>query len=142
MMISKNMTSPSEPRLVRSNPPPSHSDPFEQAIYAHVPKKTATALAEFRRSLAPFLRMFEKRLTEPGVLVSGKRSVIVVALRLLIALLAPAMGVVKIGVGLSPEKPVTYLIVLCIVSTVVALDGFARRPHRTRLGDRLLASLK
>ena len=60
----------------------------------------------------------------------------------LAALTAPAVGAVKIVVGLSRDKPVGFLVAACVVSTVLALVLFARKPHRTRRGDAALEWLK
>jgi uncharacterized protein (TIGR04222 family) len=65
-----------------------------------------------------------------------------VAAGLAVALFVPAMGVVKILVGLSRDKPVTFLVLACVVSVVIALAAFARRPLRTRRGDAVLESLR
>ena len=52
-----------------------------------------------------------------------------------------ALGIIKIGVGLSRERPVALLVVLCVVLAVVTLAFAFKRPSRSRSGDRVLAEL-
>jgi uncharacterized protein (TIGR04222 family) len=63
-------------------------------------------------------------------------------LPLVLVLLVPLFGVVKIFVGISRDRPVTILVVLCIFSVIVAFGGFGRSVYRSRRGDRALGQLK
>jgi uncharacterized protein (TIGR04222 family) len=59
-----------------------------------------------------------------------------------IALSAPILGAIKVVVGISRDKPVGYLVVLCVVASVLAWLLFRPRPGRTPRGDRMLADLR
>ncbi|HEY9908433.1 MAG TPA: TIGR04222 domain-containing membrane protein, partial [Thermosynechococcaceae cyanobacterium] len=61
---------------------------------------------------------------------------------ILLLLTLLGLGVAKIAVGLSREKPVSFLIFLCFVVTVWGLGLFKALPQRTRYGDRVLADLR
>jgi uncharacterized protein (TIGR04222 family) len=52
-----------------------------------------------------------------------------------------AVGVAKIGVGLSRDKPVLFLVGACVV-TLFVLVRLRVRPYLTPLGSRLLADLR
>ena len=52
-----------------------------------------------------------------------------------------ALGIAKIGVGLSRERPVAMLVVLCMLLAAVTLAFALKRPSRSRSGDRVLAEL-
>src|SRR5262249_16876522 len=61
---------------------------------------------------------------------------------LLLMLALAGFGALKILIGISRDKPVTFLLMLCALTVIVALGVFLRRPHRTRHGDRVLDRLK
>jgi uncharacterized protein (TIGR04222 family) len=52
-----------------------------------------------------------------------------------------ALGLAKIGVGLSRERPVALLVLLCGVAAIVALGFWFARPRCTPTGDRERARL-
>src|SRR6185295_20097140 len=58
------------------------------------------------------------------------------------AFAAIAVGVIKIVVGLNRDRPVGFLVAMCLAAFVVALIAFARRPLRSRKGDAALKELK
>lgn len=98
------------------------------------------------RSLRPLVHAEAQRLgadlRRHRLLLGDGPALRVALLGTLTALAVPAVGVIKIGVGVSRRKPVGFLIAACVVSTVVGLICFARLPRRTRLGDEVLARLK
>jgi uncharacterized protein (TIGR04222 family) len=52
-----------------------------------------------------------------------------------------ALGIAKIAVGLSRDRPVALLVVLCLLLAAVTLGFALKRPSRSRSGDRVLAEL-
>jgi uncharacterized protein (TIGR04222 family) len=60
---------------------------------------------------------------------------------LMIAVLL-ALGVFKIFVGISHNKPVGYLFLLCFLISVIGLCFLLITPHRTRYGNRILEELR
>ena len=58
------------------------------------------------------------------------------------ALLALLVGLLKIFIGLSRQRPVAILVGLCATAFVIALAAFLRRPLRSRFGDAVLRQLR
>ncbi len=83
-----------------------------------------------------------ERLKSLDLIVCDARESIGRIVPTMLVLLVPAIGAIKILVGLSREKPVGFLAIACIVATIVAFAGFGRRLHRTWRGDRALSRLK
>ena len=130
------------PRLLRESPLPPVTHPFEEAVYDKVAALGGSNIAGIRQQTGSQLSAIEEQLRRLGLLVSRSQSAKAVCYPLFLALLVSALGVVKISVGLSRAKPVGFLIFLCMVSVLVALGAFARRPRRSRRGDQVLAGLK
>jgi uncharacterized membrane protein YgcG len=55
-------------------------------------------------------------------------------------LLLSGLGAAKIVVGVLRDRPVSILVVLCVIVTAIAIGLWALRPRRTRAGDRLIAA--
>lgn len=55
--------------------------------------------------------------------------------------LALGLGVAKIAAGLSRDKPVLFLVLLCIVCALAALGFYAKRPCATPAGRALLRDM-
>jgi hypothetical protein len=49
---------------------------------------------------------------------------------------------VKVMVGLSRDKPVGFLVLASVATTILSFAVFSRRPHRTRRGDAALRGLQ
>ena len=78
----------------------------------------------------------QELLTAPG----QRRLAIGVPLAIAAAVLL--VGVVKVGVGVSRDRPVGLLVMLCLVDAMVFLAAFARVPRRTARGDAVLRDLQ
>jgi len=98
-----------------------------------------TAVARLR--LPSWLRI-ESDLTSKGLLVPPDRRQAALFVPLMIAMIGPAIGAVKVAIGISRDRPVEFLVMLSIVSFVINLAAFARRPHRSRHGDAALAAMR
>ena len=83
-----------------------------------------------------------QRLMQSGLIVSDLKNVMRIAGSLMVVLAVPAIGAVKIGVGMERKRPVGFLTVACIISLVLSVVVFARRCHRTPLGNATLAAIK
>ena len=115
---------------------------LEKAVFCEVDPGSRTGLADVRQRVASDLEPIRQRLQHLGLVVADDGAVLARFVPLLLLLVVPAFGFIKIMVGLSRDRPVSFLVVLCIVSFVVALVGFARAVVRSRRGDRALALLK
>ena len=54
----------------------------------------------------------------------------------------PAVGITKLIIGLMRDRPVAFLSIGIIVTTILALLFFARRPWRTTAGDSVVKALR
>jgi uncharacterized protein (TIGR04222 family) len=83
-----------------------------------------------------------RRLRERGLLMrdddAWKPRAIPGSLFLLLLL----FGLAKIGIGVSRDRPVTLLAVLCVLTAGMAALHWVRTPERSRRGDRALDVLK
>ena len=90
---------------------------------------------------APIERLMY-RLDSLGLLMTAEQASIAKGISLCVALIAPALGVIKIMVGLSRDRPVMYLACLCILSVVVNFLVLFRPMHRSRYGDAVLKQMR
>jgi uncharacterized membrane protein YgcG len=85
---------------------------------------------------------FAQELRKEGLLVDETQSVKAILIPLAVAGIAIVVGGMKIFIGISRERPVEYLELLSFVTMIVALVAFARKPMRSRYGDRVLEQLR
>ena len=120
--------------------------PLEQAVYLAVDPDGQPggrrAVWDVRRIVRPTVEQLAAGLKEAGLVVRDADADRAIAGSLLVALVAPGIGLVKILVGVSRNRPVGFLVFACVVTTIVAFVLFSRRPHRTRRGDSVLRGLR
>lgn len=121
---------------------PDNAAPIERALYSAVTQEGGTGVAALRRATAAALTPLRTRLEELGLLLTDDQAAAARWRPFLFVLLAPLIGVIKIFVGISRNRPVLFLVFLCIVSVVVTLLVLGRSVQRTRRGDRALAQLR
>jgi uncharacterized protein (TIGR04222 family) len=98
-------------------------------------------LESLRRALGPDIEHYRQRLARRGLVLDDFRSP---PTRLVPSLVYGAvllLGVAKIFVGLSRDRPVVFLVLLTLVGALGFLV-LGRRPWRTRLGDATLKALR
>src|SRR5882724_996624 len=100
------------------------------------------AIAEIRSTAKPVVAQIAAGLMAQGLVVDDNAAQMAIGIPLLIAFAAVAVGVIKICVGISRDKPVGFLVVLCLLSLAVTLITLARRPIRSRYGDEVLKHLQ
>jgi len=103
-----------------------------QGVYA----KTALDAIE------PEVDSIRQRLTDQGLLLTKETRLQNAALSLLPIGLVMAVGIEKVIVGISRDRPVAFLIVLLVISTIVTLVFLANRPARSRKGDHVLNDIR
>jgi uncharacterized protein (TIGR04222 family) len=118
--------------------------PFEHELERVVYDTAAggSSIAEIRSAAKPVVAQIASSLMMQGLVVDDGAAQTAVAIPLLIALVAAVVGVIKICVGVSRDKPVGFLVVLCLLSLAVSLITLARRPARSRYGDEVLKQLQ
>jgi len=115
---------------------------FEKAIFDAVDPISGTAIADLRKEVTDELTPLRQRLQEAGLVVSDDQAAMARWLPLLLLLAVPLFGLIKIVVGLSRDRPVSFLVIMCILSVVIAGVCVGRAVFRSRKGDRALAVLR
>ena len=131
-----------ELKLQRKTAPDASTHPVARDLWENLPETGSmsfkSALARVGQTCAPITADLETK----GLLLTSSGRSRTRWRPLLIALIPVLLGVVKIGVGLQREKPVGFLVILCIFATALALAAFARPVRLTRRGKHTLADLK
>lgn len=130
--------------LARSTRPLSErATAVEQAIHEAVGDSVSgTDVVKVREKSEWAMRPLKRQLQELGLVVSNGDDWSARFLPLLLFLCVPLLGAIKIVVGLSRGRPVSFLVVGSIFLIVVGLFVLGRKVHRSRRGDRVLARLK
>ncbi|CAN5445212.1 TIGR04222 domain-containing membrane protein [soil metagenome] len=76
-------------------------------------------------------------LAERGLLVSSGRGSMIVLLNVIPLLVLLGFGIAKINVGIARDKPVTFLVILCVVTFFIIM-ATTFKPFLTASGRRLL----
>ncbi len=128
-----------ERRLFVRQELPLDAHPLERAVHTFA---NGELIADARAAAKPVVTAMMEQLQRHGLLMDETQIRKVRFTALSIALIPVVMGLIKICVGLSRGKPVMFLIIACILTTVVALVAFIRKPHRSRRGDFVLKKLR
>jgi uncharacterized protein (TIGR04222 family) len=117
--------------------------PLESEFYRQI-KSTGVIEVDDALRMSPThtMRVMHERLETRGLLMTDTQAAIARFVPLIVALLVPALGVMKVFVGVSRNRPVGYLIIFIIVSVVLAFWLFGRAAYRSRSGDKALASIR
>jgi uncharacterized protein (TIGR04222 family) len=134
--------SPENGTMLRADPLPEDAHPFEKRVHTMVNSTKGSPVADIREYASSLAAPIADYLKSLHLLVATPTAITATIIPLLIALLVPAIGAFRIHLGLERGMPVGFLVALTIAASIVALFGFARRPHRNRRGDKVLADLK
>ncbi len=133
---------PSTGNVQTVNPNPPQATPLQKAILAwfatpgmHVLYMGVGMQAESE------LTFMDQELREMGLFVPDDQMMAALIVPLAVSMIAPAVGLAKIMVGMERQRPVDFLVMLTLAATVANLFIFARRPRRSRFGDRVLKDL-
>jgi len=128
--------------LSRKTSPDANAHPIERDLWEHIPATGGLpykdALARVEQTCVPILADLETH----GLHLSSAGRSRARWRPLLIALIPVLFGAIKIGIGISRDKPVAWLIILCVLATVFALITCGRRVTHTRRGRRTFADIK
>ena len=130
----------SERRLSQVAPLPENSLLLEKVVYSAA--RNGAMISDVREAAKPVVTAMMEQLQNHGLLVNDQQASRVKWQATLVALFPVLLGIIKIFVGLSRGKPVMFLVVGCVIVTVIALIAFMRRPHRSRRGDEVLNQLQ
>lgn len=116
--------------------------PFERGLYEDVTALGAADMKSIREKRGPAAKLIIEELKRRGLVVPAPQARKAMLQPLLLACVVPVLGVIKVAVGVTRGKPVGFLVMLCIISFVVALFMFLRRPHQSRLGKQAVQRLR
>src|SRR5581483_1919683 len=131
-----------ERRLTSLVPEPLLTHELEKAVCSATEAKGGAPIADVRLAAKTVVDELAGDLKAQGLIVADGAAQKARAIPLLVTFAVIAAGVVKIIIGASRDKPVGFLVALCLVSAVISLAAFARRPLRSRKGDAVLERLK
>lgn len=131
----------SQGRLTKKRDVPVDAPKLERAIVLAAAAEGGAKIADVREAAKTGLEPIRERLEELGLVVDSRTATPRI-FPLVVALIVPLVGVIKIGVGVSRDRPVGFLVFGTIFAAIVALAAFARPVLRSRRGDRVLARLK
>jgi len=116
--------------------------PLENAVYVAAAQPGGQKIAVIRLAVRPVVEriaaILKRQRAHHGRSSGAKSDLGAINARSLV----PIVGAAKMLIGLSRGKPVGFLIALCLVSVVVVLAGFGRKPRRSRRGDAVLGQLR
>lgn len=117
--------------------------PLERAVAPDpVAKEFGRTIATARQAAKPALEAIRIRLNMLGLLMNHEPVWGAPLLRTLPILAVLLLGLAKIQVGLSRDKPITFLIGLCLVTMLIEIGFVFVRPHQSRWGDHVLKRLR
>lgn len=130
-------------RVARASEPEQPLHDIEVLVWGSLPEdKKLVKLDAVRDALGAATEQIEARLLSAGLLSAAHREATLAAT--FVASVVPAIGALKILVGLSRGRPVAFLVMLCAASAVVVtlLVSRWRRQHRSGRGQRTLTKLQ
>lgn len=115
---------------------------LEQRIAERVTGLEQAKLADLTGFAAPALFGMEEELRNAGLLVSVENAARARKWPLLLSLGVLLIGLTKIAIGISRDRPVAFLVISCVVFALVAGLMFGRRVWRSREGSGLLRKMR
>jgi uncharacterized protein (TIGR04222 family) len=125
-----------------TNLPTGRLSDLEQRVYESVGRRDAASLRDIRTGAASTVAALHEQLAEPGLLVAAGDVALALLVPLVIGLAVPVIGLLRLANGLAAGRPVGFLVVALVVTALVSLIAFARRPFRSRRGDAVLDQLR
>ena len=128
--------------LVANLPLPSSAHEIEEAVYSAAVATNGKAEGRHFSSFAgSALTTIRNSLAEKGLIETASSFAAAQFWSLVVMCPVLVLGVVKLNVGLSRQKPVGFLIAGLVVVVATMVWFAIRRPHRTAAGNRLLGQL-
>ncbi len=114
---------------------------FEREILSFTGIAGGIHILTLRSRCQSVIHGIHDRLESQGFVLSTKQRTISSVSSFAVAMVAPAYGLMKIQVGISRERPVLFLEILCVLSLVICLF-LLKPPFRSRRGDKMLAWIR
>jgi uncharacterized protein (TIGR04222 family) len=120
--------------LLARRPAPSLAPAFEHDVYGQIARTGKLELRELREQASVLTQALAGQLLKAELVTAGRST-----FPLLVALVAPVVGTFRILSRLGSDKPISLLVLLTVVATLLAVWAFRPRRERTALGDATLA---
>lgn len=131
----------SKKRILTANMVPEFAHEIEHRVYTAIQSK-GSELKDVRLSAKPAVEKVVEHLQSLGLLMSRSITWKATILPFGVIVAMIAIGLVKIGIGLSRGKPVLFLVLICLIIAIGTVIGLARRTARSRYGDAVLAQIQ
>jgi uncharacterized protein (TIGR04222 family) len=117
--------------------------PAVQAVFRALPGPGDFASRrELARALEPVAAPIERRLVQAGLAIEPGTALRIALLSTVPLWLVAGLGIAKILVGISRDRPVAFLVVLVLATVFAAVLAAVRRPIATETGESLLEHLR
>lgn len=127
--------------LTLKGSPPNDAPSLERALgfaFGKGPRTVRSLTADAR----PYLALIRKRLIDLGLIVPDETAWLPILVPALVGVGVILVGVIKILIGLSRNRPVGFLVMLVALAIYAFVQMWRNPAERTVQGDRLLAKLR
>lgn len=121
--------------------PPTDADSLERRLYTFFGKNGRT-IENARAEATPLFAPMRERLTRAGFLIPDEYRWMARWIPSLLLGAVLALGVAKVKIGVSRDRPVGFLVLLCALTGGEALRLLVKAPQRSIRGDNALAAFR
>ncbi|HEY7115027.1 MAG TPA: TIGR04222 domain-containing membrane protein [Tepidisphaeraceae bacterium] len=121
-------------------PPETAVHALERSLYVAVAAEKSSAVQRVHQRVSGDLAA--GRLRARGLVYAAGRRAMIAVPSVLPLLLLFTLGIARIGIGLSRDRPVGFLVLFCFATAIAAIIMLARAPRRTAAGDATLRSMR
>ncbi|MBC8105633.1 MAG: TIGR04222 domain-containing membrane protein [Anaerolineae bacterium] len=114
--------------------------PLERAVYSAIDGDSSVTPRKLREYVSATFR--PDRLESRELVLSGAKGAAIRVVSALPLVTVLTIGLIKISVGLSRNRPVAFLVILSIVTAIVAGVFMCKTLLRTRRGDAVVRALR
>ena len=115
-------------------------DPLLRTVHGAIRQRSLSSLLAVIKSGQ--MEAVRKRLQQRGWWFTSQQALQICRISALPFALLSSLGIAKIAVGISRDKPVAFLVVLTLISVIIALVTYFKRPGITPKGRQALAAEK
>lgn len=116
--------------------------PLERTVFTAICASPTVKVDKIIKNADLIFDMIRQRLADAGAIYPLRQSARVMLLPTLLSFIAPVIGVIKIIVGISRDRPIAILAGLTFTAAITFAFMFGRRPFQTPAGKQLLGKLR
>lgn len=124
--------------IARGALPLRQGHPLEVAVLSAVSENGESDYTDVERRTKELASQVRSRPESLGLLLTASQEIGAWLSPLFLTLLVPLLGLIKIGVGLERHRPVSFLVILVIISLFIFVVMFRRLNGSTRAGNAFL----